>query len=359
MQTIINIIVFFLILGAIVLIHELGHFLTAKLFGVYCAEFSIGMGPKLFSKKKGETEYQIRALPIGGYVAMAGEADQEDNEIMKDVPYERTLKGIKTWKKCVIMLAGVFMNFVLALVLLIGIYSFVEVQTNTSEIGSVVKNKGAALAGIEAGDVINKITINNEEHIIASFSDIQEVLDDENLQLDTDTVTMKVGLTRNKHYLEKKVTAKYNNETKSYVMGITAAMKQLTFAEAIRQGINQFIEYALLIFTTLGKLITDMTHTVSQLSGPVGIYTVTAQVTQTGSISTLLSLTALLSTNIGMFNLLPIPGLDGSQVLFALIEKVIRREIPTRIKYALQMAGLILVFGLMIFVTVNDIGKFF
>ena len=359
MQTIINIIVFFLILGAIVLIHELGHFLTAKLFGVYCAEFSIGMGPKLFSKKKGETEYQIRALPIGGYVAMAGEADQEDNEIMKDVPYERTLKGIKTWKKCVIMLAGVFMNFVLALVLLIGIYSFVEVQTNTSEIGSVVKNKGAALAGIEAGDVINKITINNEEHIIASFSDIQEVLDNENLQLDTDTVTMKVGLTRNKHYLEQKVTAKYNNETKSYVMGITAAMKQLTFAEAIRQGINQFIEYALLIFTTLGKLITDMTHTVSQLSGPVGIYTVTAQVTQTGSISTLLSLTALLSTNIGMFNLLPIPGLDGSQVLFALIEKVIRREIPTRIKYALQMAGLILAFGLMIFATVNDIGKFF
>lgn len=359
MQTIINIIVFFLILGAIVLIHELGHFLTAKLFGVYCAEFSIGMGPKLFSKKKGETEYQIRALPIGGYVAMAGEADQEDNEIMKDVPYERTLKGIKTWKKCIIMLAGVFMNFVLALVLLIGIYSFVEVQTNTSEIGSVVKNKGAALAGIEAGDVINKIKINNEEHIIASFSDIQEVLDNENLQLDTDTVNMKVGLTRNKHYLEKEVTAKYNNETKSYVIGITAATKQLTFAEAIRQGINQFIEYALLIFTTLGKLITDMTHTVSQLSGPVGIYTVTAQVTQTGSISTLLSLTALLSTNIGMFNLLPIPGLDGSQVLFALVEKVIRREIPTRIKYALQMAGLILVFGLMIFVTVNDIGKFF
>lgn len=359
MQTIINIIVFFLILGAIVLIHELGHFLTAKLFGVYCAEFSIGMGPKLFSKKKGETEYQIRALPIGGYVAMAGEADQEDNEIMKDVPYERTLKGIKTWKKCIIMLAGVFMNFVLALVLLIGIYSFVEVQTNTSEIGSVVKNKGAALAGIEAGDVINKIKINNEEHIIASFSDIQEVLDNENLQLDTDTVNMKVGLTRNKHYLEKEVTAKYNNETKSYVMGITAATKQITFAEAIRQGINQFIEYALLIFTTLGKLITDMTHTVSQLSGPVGIYTVTAQVTQTGSISTLLSLTALLSTNIGMFNLLPIPGLDGSQVLFALVEKVIRREIPTRIKYALQMAGLILVFGLMIFVTVNDIGKFF
>ena len=286
MQTIINILVFFVILGAIVLIHELGHFLTAKLFGVYCAEFSIGMGPKLFSKKKGETDYQIRALPIGGYVAMAGEADQ-------------------------------------------------------------------------AGDTINKITINGEEHIIASFSDIQSVLSNENLQLDTDTVTMQISLKRGNQNIEKTVEGKYNSESKSYVIGITAATKKLTFIEAIRQGINQFIEYALLIFTTLGKLITDLTHTVSQLSGPVGIYTVTAQVTQSGSISTLLSLTALLSTNIGMFNLLPIPGLDGSQLLFALVEKIIRREIPTKMKYALQMAGLILVFGLMIFVTINDIGKFF
>ena len=350
MQTIINILVFFVILGAIVLIHELGHFLTAKLFGVYCAEFSIGMGPKLFSKKKGETDYQIRALPIGGYVAMAGEADQEDSELMKDVPYERTLKGIKTWKKCIIMLAGVFMNFVLALVLLIGIYSFVEVQTNTSEIGSVVKNNGAYNAGVQAGDTINKI---------ASFSDIQSVLSNEILQLDTDTVTMQISLKRGNQNIEKTVEGKYNSESKSYVIGITAATKKLTFIEAIRQGINQFIEYALLIFTTLGKLITDLTHTVSQLSGPVGIYTVTAQVTQSGSISTLLSLTALLSTNIGMFNLLPIPGQDGSQVLFALVEKIIRREIPTKMKYALQMAGLILAFGLMIFVSINDIGKFF
>ena len=257
------------------------------------------------------------------------------------------------------MLAGVFMNFVLALVLLIGIYSFVEVQTNTSEIGSVVKNNGAYNAGVQVGDTINKITINGEEHIIASFSDIQSVLSNENLQLDTDTVTMQISLKRGNQNIEKTVEGKYNSESKSYVIGITAATKKLTFIEAIRQGINQFIEYALLIFTTLGKLITDLTHTVSQLSGPVGIYTVTAQVTQSGSISTLLSLTALLSTNIGMFNLLPIPGLDGSQVLFALVEKIIRREIPTKMKYALQMAGLILAFGLMIFVTINDIGKFF
>ena len=103
MQTIINILVFFVILGAIVLIHELGHFLTAKLFGVYCAEFSIGMGPKLFSKKKGETDYQIRALPIGGYVAMAGEEVDDD----KTVPKDKKMYNKPWYKKLIIVLAGV------------------------------------------------------------------------------------------------------------------------------------------------------------------------------------------------------------------------------------------------------------
>ena len=112
--------------------------------------------------------------------------------------------------------------------LLIGIYSFVEVQTNTSEIGSVVKNNGAYNAGVQAGDTINKITINGEEHIIASFSDIQSVLSNENLQLDTDTVTvtMQISLKRGNQNIEKTVEGKYNSESKSYVIGITAATKK-------------------------------------------------------------------------------------------------------------------------------------
>lgn len=359
MQTIINLLVFFLILGVIIMIHEFGHFITAKYFGVFCSEFSLGMGPKLYGKKKGETEYQIRALPIGGYVAMAGEADQEDNEDMKDVPYERTLKGIKTWKKCVIMLAGVFMNFLLALVLLIGIYTFVDVQTNTSEIGSIVENQGADKAGLQAGDVINAITIGDDEYMIASFSDIQSVLSNKNIKSSEKELTLTITYTRDSIEQKQNVIAKYQKSSDSYIIGISASTRRLSFFEAIKYGFNQFVLYATLIFTTLGKLITDITHTIGQLSGPVGIYTVTQQVTESGSISTLLSLTALLSTNIGMFNLLPIPGLDGSMVLFALIERAIGREIPQRIKYTLQMAGLILVFGLMILVTINDVGRLF
>lgn len=359
MQTIINLLVFFLILGVIIMIHEFGHFITAKYFGVYCSEFSLGMGPKLYGKKKGETEYQIRALPIGGYVAMAGEADQEYNEELKDVPFERTLKGIKTWKKCVIMLAGIFMNFVLAIVLLIGIYSFIDVQINIPQIGGVVEDMGAAQAGLQKGDVINMITVNDEEYMIGSFSDIQSVLSNSQIQSTEKEITIKVQYTRDEKEYQSDIIAEYQKDTDSYAIGINPSTRKLSFMEAVKYGFDQFIVYATLIFTTLGKLITDVSNTIGQLSGPVGIYQVTQQVTESGSISTLLSLTALLSTNIGMFNLLPIPGLDGSQVIFALIEKVIGREIPLKIKYTLQMAGLLLVFGLMIFVTINDVGRLF
>lgn len=360
MQTLINIIAFILIIGIIIFIHELGHFLAAKSFGVYCSEFSLGMGPKLFSKKVGETDYQLRALPIGGYVAMAGEADQEDNEDMKDVPLERTLKGIHTWQRCVVMLAGVFMNFVLAIVILIGVYSFMSVQTNSTIVGGVVEDSSASTSGMQTGDKINKISIANSEYVVASFSDIQSLLSNERLQLkDVDSLDVKVEFMRNNETITKELKAKYNEDTKSYQMGIKPETRTLSFFEAVRYGSSQFKEMSLMIFTTLGKLVTDSANTIGQLSGPAGIYNVTAQVTESGSISTLLLLVSMLSVNIGIFNLLPIPGLDGSQVLFAVVEKVARREIPVKIKYALQLAGLALVFGLMIYVTINDITKIF
>lgn len=358
MQTLINIVVFILILGIVVVIHELGHFITAKIFGVYCSEFSIGMGPKLFSRKKGETEYEIRALPIGGFVSMAGEVDN-DIEEFKDVPYERTLKGISCWKKCVVFLAGVFMNFVLSLVILIGVYTFIDVQTNKPEIGVVIEDSPAMIAGLENGDTITKITYDNNERIIASFGDIREVLDNQNINAKTETILLQVELVRDGETLNKQILAEYNQESNSYVLGIKPATRNLSFFEAVNYGVTQFVDMSLIIFTTLGKLVTDSANTINQLSGPAGIYTVTAAITETGSISQLMMLLALLSTNIGMFNLLPIPGLDGCQILFALVERLIGREMPIKLKYSLQLVGLALVFGLMIYVTFNDITRIF
>lgn len=359
MQTLINIIVFILVLGTIIFIHELGHFIAAKSFGVYCAEFSLGMGPKIFAKKIGETEYQLRLLPIGGFVAMAGEADQEDNELMKDVPIERTLKGIHTWKKCVVMLAGVFMNFVLALVLLIGVFSFSKTGTNSTIVGDVTANEAAEAAGLQSGDNIKSFIVDGQEYLVASYKDLQNVLVDISKGREADTLTMEIVFVRNNQEMKKTANAKYSNDANRYKLGIVEESRTLSFGEAVKYSFKYFQEMSVLIFTTLGKLITDSANTVGQLSGPAGIYQATAQMTESGSIGNLLLLTAGLSVNIGIFNLLPIPGLDGSQVLFALIEKVVGKEIPVKAKYVIQLAGLAVVFGLMIFVTINDISKLF
>ncbi|HIX82668.1 RIP metalloprotease RseP [Erysipelatoclostridium sp. An15] len=354
MQTLINIIVFILILGIVVLIHEFGHFITAKSFGVYCSEFSIGMGPKLFSKKIGETEYEIRALPIGGFVSMAGEADNEIEEF-KDVPFERTINGISCWKKVVVFLAGVFMNFILSIVILIGVYSFIEVQDNTPVIGSVSDNGPAMMAGIEAGDRITKIAYDGEEYIIGSYDDIREVMG--KIESDDKTVTVEVELVRDSKTLTKQVNAQYSEESGMFILGVISGTRQLSFFEAVNYAFDQFKTLSLLIFTTLGQLFTDTANTIGQLSGPAGIYSTTAQITATGSISQLLIFLALISTNVGIFNLLPIPGLDGCQVIFALVEKMIGRELPLKLRYALQLAGLALVFALLIYVTINDVSR--
>lgn len=359
MQTIINIIVFLLIIGTIILIHEGGHFVAAKIFGVFCSDFSIGMGPKLFAKKYGETTYEIRALPIGGFVAMAGEADQEDNEAMKDVPIERTLKGIACWKKCVIFLAGVFMNFVLAIVLLIGVYSTMEIATNSNVIGGIAEGGAALNAGLQEGDVITKIIINDEEHIIASYNDVNSVLTDAAKDSNEATLKVTVEYTRDGKDTSTVVVTRYDESRECYIMGILPERTHMTFGESIRYSLSQFTSMSVMIITTLGKLITDTGNTIGQLSGPAGIYNVTAEVTATGSLQNILLLMAMLSANIGVFNLLPIPGLDGCQVIFALIERVIGRELPLKVKLVLQFAGLALVLSLMVFVTINDIGKIF
>lgn len=362
MQNIINIIVFIFVLGSIIIIHELGHFIAAKYFGVYCGQFSIGMGPKLWSKKIGETEYELRALPIGGFVSMAGEADQEENEEMKNLPVERTLKGIKTWKKVTIFLAGVIMNFVSAFVILVAVYALaMPVSTNSSTLGFVQENSPAMSAGIQKDDTINKITIeeSKKEFLIGSFSDLSVALNKEENNYTGDTLLINVSITRDKQEYNIPVIATFNEQTGNYYLGVSPITRSLTFIESVKYSADTFKTTSLMIFTTLGKLVTESKETIGQLSGPAGIYQATSQITESGNIANIFLWISMLGINIGVFNLLPIPGLDGSQVLFALAEKAIGREIPIKLKYALQLAGLALVFGLMIIVTINDLFRIF
>lgn len=362
MQTIINIIVFIIVLGSIILIHELGHFIAAKFFGVYCGEFSMGMGPSLWHTKKGETEYHIRALPIGGYVAMAGEVDQEDNESMKDVPFERTIKGIKTWKQVVIMSAGVIMNFVLAIVLLVGVnLTSGAITVDTNQIDIVLEDGTAKQIGMQSGDYLTDIYFNetDKHYEITNMTDLTLALASQNNGLTTPNTNVTITYLRDGQSIEKTTSLPYNEARQAYYLGVQVPTRSLTFSEAINYTLKDVKEMSVMIFTTLGKLVTDSKNTITQLSGPAGIYQVTSEVAQSGQVHTLLVLIAALSVNVGIFNLLPIPGLDGSQILFSLVEKAMGRPISTNVRYYLQLAGLILVFGLMIIVTIQDITRMF
>lgn len=359
MQTIITIIVFLLILGSIIIIHELGHFLAAKIFGVYCAHFSIGFGPKIWSKKGKETEYEIRALPFGGFVSMAGE-EQADDEDFKDVPVERTLKGIKTYQKIIIFLAGVFMNFVLAIIVTFGVNIVSgQLPLQHAQVGQILENSPAAQAGLKTGDIIKEITVNETGQVIlvSNYDDIQLTQNGLNTTASTIHIQMKVERDNNIQTLD--ATLQYDQSSQAYKLGIYQATRHMNIAEAIQYTFISIGEMSVAIFAALSQLITRFSETVTQLSGPVGIYQVTSQVTKTGQISYILSLLSLLSVNVGIFNLLPIPGLDGCQVVFAVVEKIIGRELPEKVKIALQLCGLGLVMLLMIFVTYQDVLRIF
>jgi len=356
MQNIINIIVFLLILGSIIIIHELGHFMAAKYFGVYCSQFSIGFGPKIWSRKGKETEYELRALPFGGFVAMAGEEDQMDNEDMKDVPLERTLKGIKTYQKVIIFLAGVFMNFVLAIVIIFGVnITSGQLPVNVAEIGYITENSAAEQYGLQVGDIIQKIEIQEtgKSFVISNFDDIR--IDQNVLETHLETITMNITVERDNQEKTIPVKVQYNTDENRYVIGIVQATRDMTLVESFQYTFVSFGEMSVAIFVALGQLVTKFSQTIGQMSGPAGIYQITAEVTETGQISYILSLLAMLSVNIGIFNLMPIPGLDGCQVLFAIVEKIIGRELPQKLKLVLQMIGLGLVILLMIIVTYQDI----
>ena len=354
MQTLLNILVFLLILTGIIVIHELGHFVAAKFFKVYCGAFSIGMGPKIYGKKGKETEFQIRALPIGGFVSMAGEADQEDNEEFKDVPVERTLKGKKTYQKIIIMLAGVFMNFMLALVIMLSANLMGgQVNVNRCEVGTLVENGSATKYGFKKGDIITNIECKQTgvSYAVASYEDLHSDM--------TKNATLDITVRRGKDSIVIKAVSPYNVEQGRYVLGFMQVTRRMSVTEAFSYTFKELCEMSTAIFNALGQLIVNFASTIKQMSGPVGIYKVTSQVRESGSMTTLLYLVAMLSVNIGIFNLLPIPGLDGYQAILSLIEGMIHREVPVKVKYALQVLGLALVFGLMIAVTYQDLLRLF
>lgn len=341
-----GIIWFVLILGAIVLVHEFGHFIFSKIFGVYVYEFSIGMGPKLlhYKKKNGETEYCIRLIPIGGFVSLAGEDADDNNKI----PEERKLYSKPVWQRFLIMVAGVMNNFIFAFLLLFVMALIYGSVTTKPIVDSVTLGMPAELAGIQKGDTI--LSIDGQK--ITSFSEIQLYLQTsegkemEFVLKDQSGNKRTVMVTPNK-------TVNENGE-EGYVIGISLDTKvNKGFIPSLKYAGSTTLSLYKLMFTTIKQLFNGRAS-VKDLSGPVGIYTIVSEESKAG-FQNILYLTAYLSINVGFINLLPFPAFDGGRVVFLIIEKIRRKRVPAKVEGIVNAVGFGLLMLLMIFVTFNDI----
>lgn len=351
----INIIFFVLALSLIISIHELGHLITAKMFGVYCYEYSIGMGPKIFSKKFKETIFSIRAIPFGGYVAMAGENDDSAHRYdVDDIPHHRTLIGISKPKRVIIMLAGIFMNFVLAYVIIVGLIASngVYYQNKAPIIEKVVEGMPAAKADFKTGDLIVGLKFNDGTNI-DNPKTIMDVIN---------YVSHKGGNVEFKILRDGKII-KFNVDTikkdGQFVIGI-----QFKKVEPTRVNLFNIWGFALDNINDLFRnMIIALTHLIrgiglKDVSGPVGIYKISADAARQG-FKTYFNLIAILSLNIGIMNALPIPALDGGRVLLVIVEAIIGKPLNKRLETFLIAGSMMFLLGLIALVTVGDIIKLF
>ena len=350
MGFLINLILFILILGSIVFIHEFGHFMMAKLTGVYVYEFAIGMGPKLWSKKGKETEYTLRAIPIGGFCMMAGE-DLEDDDLKK-VPKNKRLQSKKPWQRFLIMFFGAGNNFIFAILLLFAIGLIWGGSSMEPVVTSVLKNSAAANSGIEAGDRILEIN----GHSISTTDDISLYLAVADPEEASDIKVEKENDSVKTYSVQPKKKKVDGQTTYQYGIGMQQEV-QHGFLAAIQFTYKKIISIFKQMAVTVGYLFTGGIS-ISQLSGPVGIFSIVGDQSSAG-IMNIIYLVAFLSINVGFINLLPIPAFDGGHILFIIIEKIKGSPVNPETENKIHTIGLFLLMLLMVVITFNDILRLF
>ena len=339
-----TIVYFIIILGVIIFIHELGHFIFAKRAGIYVYEFSLGMGPKIFkfNRKNDETEYCLRLFPIGGFVQMAGEEIEDDPNVPKDKKF-----GAKTFgQKFMTVIAGILMNLVLAIVLLFVVGLINGAPLNKSIVGEIPTDTPAYEAGLQEGDKI--LNVNGKK---ASSND-QLIL---RLQLN---YGKKITFEVDRNGSIKQITVKpelIEEDGKDvYKYGfVIADEREMGLIAAFKYAFTKTISLIQQMGYIIFYLITGQLS-INSLSGPVGIYNVVGMASAAGIVS-LLYLTAYISINVGFINFLPIPAFDGGRIIFLLVEKVKGKPVNPKFENTLHTIGFFLLMALMILITYNDI----
>jgi regulator of sigma E protease len=313
--------------------HEWGHMIVAKMCGVKVNEFSVGMGPLIFKKQKGETQYSVRLLPLGGYCAMEGEEEAVDSP--------RSYSSKTPLQKIAILLAGVTMNVLIAILAVTLAYFIAGVPSTT--LGSITPDSPAAAAGLKAGDRI--VAVDGIE--TNSWNDVVNAIDGyhEGDRLD-------IEYRRDGKKMEAFITPVFDEETQRYMVGIVAGMSRNPVT-CITEGIRSTWEMNKLMLGAFQSMIKGGVSK-GDVSGPIGLVKVVDQTASYGFTSYLMLL-ALVSLNLAFFNLLPIPGLDGGKIFFILLKIISLGRINDDMEYKATIVGMAILLALFVFVTYNDI----
>ncbi len=365
--------VFFVILSVLILIHEVGHFLSAKKLGIKVEEFGFGLPPRIWGKKIGETVYSLNWLPIGGFVKLFGEEWGEEGEKKRKKPSKRLEKKAfyarSVWQKSLILLSGVGMNFLLAVVIISYLFTRgVMVPVDRVHIEKVLADSPAAAVGLQDKDIIKKMVIPKivEGEKITNFN-IVEIKNGETL---IKTTKEHLGeqiiliVERDGQELGINITPRRDYPADEGPMGIVISNyeeKRYPFWQAPILGTKESIvmsyELAKGIAKTLWKLVTFQ-PVAKDVAGPVGIAQMTSQAVQSGYMA-VLQLLGLLSLNLAIVNALPFPALDGGRLVFVVIEGITGRKIRTHWERYIHQAGMVVLLLLMLLVTVNDLLRIF
>jgi regulator of sigma E protease len=340
-------------LGVLIVFHEFGHFLLAKLSGVGVLTFSVGFGPKLWVKKKGETEYALSAFPLGGYVKMVGEDPEEE---VKAVDIERSFAHKSLLKRTAIVAAGPGFNLLLAVFLLMVVFLFYGVPVLSNLVGAVEPDSPAAQAGIQKGDRIVAV----DRQAVTAWDDLSSAIKQsggEPLALRVQRGGEEVVMTVQPRKREVKNIFGELKEDWMIGIGSQVSIEKGDPGLAVSKAFIQTYEYSKLTLIGLYKMITREVSP-RNLGGPILIAQMAGQQAQEG-IGSFLAFLAVLSINLGVLNLLPVPVLDGGHLFFFAVEAMIGRPVSLKYREKAQQVGIFLLLLLMIFAFANDIFRLF
>ena len=345
-----SVIAFVIVIAICVIFHEGGHFLAAVWRNVLVHEFSFGMGAPLFTRKRGETQWSVRALPIGGFVKLDGEDPSEDDE-PKPEGYDpsRALNNKRPWERFVIIAAGATVNLVLAWLLAAAYLTGYGVyDLEKPVLGNIMDGTPAQSAGLQNGDSV--VSINGNK--LTQWSDIRKNIQDKNAAGDRFTIVYERGGERNTITLDIPVDKKHGGR----LLGVQPSRVRYPIGEALGRGFSYSWQGSVMMLKSLWMMVTGQMK--ADVGGPVAIAVMSGDAFREG-FWTFIAFLGMMNLNLGLLNLLPFPALDGGRLVFVLIEMVTRRKVPEKYETKIHYFGMVFLIALIILVTVKDILRFF